>query len=116
VCFGLREVRIDGAVESNVLPNTPPQVAAELAFLLIVAAVANRRRTVCARGHRRRCFEHETAPQVMKPIECPRLRQKVCIGANCRRPGILESGVLHATEDVETPALHSRILIPEALE
>src|SRR5882672_8133481 len=67
-------------------------------------------------GHCRCRFENEPALHVVQSIECSRLRKKVCVGANGRRPSVLKARVLHPPEDVEAPALNSRVLITKALE
>src|ERR1700675_2927584 len=60
-------------------------------------------------------FENEPALHVVQSIECSRLREKVRIGANGWRPGDLKARELHPGEEVEAPALTSRVLITKAL-
>src|SRR6267142_869328 len=116
VGFDLGEIRIDGPIEGEILPDSPSYVSSEVGLLLIVPAVAERRRPIRMRGCCRCRFENEPAFHVVQSIECSRLREKVCIGTNGRRPGVLKSRVLHSTENVQPPTLHSRILIAKTLE
>src|SRR5256885_14899371 len=97
VSLHLREVRIDSAVECEVLANSPAHITAELSLLLIVAPVADWSAIGVSR-HCRRRFENEPTPQVVQSVERPRLGEEVCVGANRRRPAVLKSGVLNATK------------------
>src|SRR6266480_3432674 len=67
-------------------------------------------------GHGRGGLEHEPALHVVQSIQRSRLREEVCIRANCRRPRILKAGVLHPPQNVETPALNFGVLIAKTLE
>src|SRR6185436_2150274 len=74
------------------------------------------RRAIRARSHGRGRLEHETSSQVVQAIERSRLRQKVCVRPNSWRPCILKTGMLHAPQDVDAPALDIRVLVAKALE
>ena len=63
-----------------------------------------------------RCFKDEPSLQIMQSIQRSRLREKVCIGTHGRRPRILKARMLHPTQNVNSPALHSAVLIAKALE
>ena len=120
VRFHLREVGLDGAVEGEVVAESPAQVSSHLRPADVVpvsGAPGGGGGDGGARHLARRLRVHvhdQTAVQAGEPDELARLADEGRARAPGRRPGVLEAGVLHLSHDVETPALHLAALVAEA--
>ena len=113
----LREIRVDGTVQVEVVRDAPPRVATELRPARVEAITGSQcGPSGSALRDLRIDVHHQAAMQVRESFQRPGLRKKRQSRASGRRPAVLMSGVLHEAHDVESPDLLRRRLVAEALE
>jgi hypothetical protein len=115
VGLDLREVRLPGAVEAEVLRDPPACVEAQLRDAVVrpprgVAAAVEPLRA------ERRQLQHQPAVQVVEALERAGLAEERRAGADHGSPRVLEAGVLDPAQDVDAPGLLPALLVAQALE
>src|SRR5207247_8718714 len=115
VGLGLREVRVGGGREAEVLGDAPAQIARAFGRAAIV--VPRRGGGAVHFGGELRCeVEHQATPQVAEADQATRLNEKARVGADRGRPGLLVPRVLYGAQDLNPPILWVGALIAETLE
>src|SRR5215210_8378702 len=102
----LREIGIDRRVQAQILSNSPANVAAQLASLLVVTAIPDSRCTIGTGSRCRSRFEYQPASHVAESFKRTGLREEIRVRAYSRRPGVLKTRVLDTAKNVNPPALH----------
>ena len=116
VAFHFGEVGMRGAVEGEIVGDTPTQIAAELGALTPVVPAAGSGRAKDLLRDDGIHVEHQTAFERLEPHETSPLREKRRLCPRRRGPAVLVAGVLHLADDVDVPRLQPRRLQLHTLE
>ena len=114
--FDLRVIGLDRAVQSEVVGDAPPHVPADLRVARVVGVAARGGVTGGLPGGLGIDVHDQATVHAREADQVSRLSNERGAGAARRKPRVLEAGMLHLPDDVETPVLRLLGLIAETLE